>query len=82
MLDLTLHEDELKVRLHSECGNESQRQWRTSGHDVAHILNGESRVLVLCVHPDHPVTQSAHGQYGPGWKWSSSCTRPTHAKEK
>lgn len=49
---------------------------QTSWHDVANILYGESRVLVLCVDPDDPVTQPTHGQYGPGWKRSSSYPWP------
>lgn len=51
-------------------------QLLTSRHNVAHILNSESRVFVLCVHPDHAVAQPTHGQDGSGWQWSSSCTRP------
>ena len=49
---------------------------------MAHILNSESRVFVLCVHPDHAVAQPAHGQDGSGWQWSSSCTRPGGKAEK
>lgn len=49
---------------------------QTSWHDVADVLDGESRVLVLRVDPDHPVTQPTHGQYGPGGKRRSSYPRP------
>lgn len=59
-----------------------QLKWQTSRHDVANILNGESRVFVLRVYPDHPVTKSAHGQYGPGWKWSSSYPWPVKTTEE
>lgn len=34
--------------------------WLTSRHDMTHILNGESRVFVLCVYPDHTMTQPTH----------------------
>lgn len=34
----------------------------TSGHDGAHILQGEDRQLLLRVDPDHAVTQTLHGQ--------------------
>ena len=60
----------------------SQLQWLTSRHDVTNILNSESRVFVLRVHPDHPVAQPTHGQDGPGWKWSTTSTGPAEKAER
>lgn len=60
----------------SACGRGHRR---TSRHNVADVLNSESRILVLRVHSDHTMAQSAHGEDGPGWQRSSS--RPRSAAE-
>lgn len=67
----------LGSKIYSGCtASYSRLQWLTSRHDVAHILYSEGRIFVLCVDPDHPVAQAAHGQDGPCWQRSSTCTRP------
>lgn len=55
----------------------------TSRHDLAHILDCEDREFLLCVHSDHTVTQSAHGQHCFAWRrnthlWRSVGHTNTH----
>lgn len=58
----------------------------TSGHDMAHVLHRQSRVLVLGVDTDHSMTQSSHRQDGSGRKRSTWDTRPiyidTHSAQR
>lgn len=53
----------------------------TSRHHMTHVLHSEGGVLVLCVDPDDPVTQTRHGEHGPGGEWSTGNSRSAYAWE-
>lgn len=40
----------------------------TSRHDLTHVLHCEDREFLLCVHTDHTVAQSTHGQHRFPWR--------------
>lgn len=72
------HRDK-KLQLHEP--SENTEKLLTSRHHMTHILHRQGGVLVLCVDPDDPVTQTRHGEHGPGGERSSGNPRSVYTEE-